>query len=137
MDIETLHHISLRVTDLERSMRFYAEVLGLTPIERPPFKFPGAWFSLGNRELHLIGDVSHQSNRPRSIDTGDTHFAIRVRSFARAMEELRGLGYREEADGDDPRCMVVRPNSIVGYPQAYILDPDRYLIEINAERLDA
>jgi catechol 2,3-dioxygenase-like lactoylglutathione lyase family enzyme len=133
MDIETLHHISLRVTDLERSMRFYAEVLGLAPIQRPPFTFPGAWFRLGNRELHLIGDESHNPIRPRSVDPGDTHFAIRVRSFAEAMEELRGKGYREDADKEDPQRIVMRPNSIVGYPQAYILDPDGYLIEINAE----
>jgi hypothetical protein len=28
------------------------------------------------------------------------------------------------------------PRSVVGYPQLYVLDPDRHLIEINAERLD-
>jgi hypothetical protein len=25
---------------------------------------------------------------------------------------------------------------VVGYPQLYLLDPDRHLIEVNAERLD-
>ena len=136
MDIETLHHISLRVTDLERSMRFYAEVLGLESIQRPPFTFPGAWFRLGNRELHLIGDEAHKPARPNSVDPGDSHFAIRVRNFAATMEELRGKGYREDADREDPQRIVMRPNSIVGYPQAYILDPDGYLIEINGDRLD-
>lgn len=136
MEILTLHHVSLRVADLERSRRFYAEVLGLEQIERPPFNFPGAWFRLGNRELHLIGEPPENLNRPRSINPGDTHFAIRVKSFARAMEKLRRLGFREDAEKEDPYGMVVRPNSIVGYPQAYILDPDGYLIEVNGERAD-
>ena len=29
MDIEAIHHVSLGVTDLERSRKFYREVLGL------------------------------------------------------------------------------------------------------------
>jgi glyoxylase I family protein len=136
MDIETLHHISLRVGDLARSMRFYAEVIGLEQIKRPPFTFPGAWFRLGNRELHLIGDAQANPGGPRAVDAGDTHFAIRVASFTAAVEGLRRLGYRDDVARDDPHCMLLRPNSIVGYPQAYILDPDGHLIEINAARLD-
>ena len=55
MDVRLLHHVSLPVGDLERSRRFYREVLGLAEIARPPFPFPSAWFRLGDRELHLIG----------------------------------------------------------------------------------
>ncbi|HJX30081.1 MAG TPA: VOC family protein [Thermoanaerobaculia bacterium] len=51
MDVRVLHHVSLPVGDLERSRRFYREVLGLEEIARPPFPFPGAWFRLGDREL--------------------------------------------------------------------------------------
>jgi len=47
MKINSLHHVSLTVTDLERSRRFYREVLGLQEIARPAFNFPGAWFQLG------------------------------------------------------------------------------------------
>jgi glyoxylase I family protein len=42
MEIVELHHVSLPTTDLERSRRFYAEVLELKEIPRPPFPFPGA-----------------------------------------------------------------------------------------------
>jgi hypothetical protein len=52
------------------------------------------------------------------------------------MEELRGLGYREDADKADPRCIVMRPSSIVGNPQAYIPDPDGHLIKFHAESLE-
>ena len=37
MQIEAIHHVSLTVTDLERSRRFYSEILGLAEIARPPF----------------------------------------------------------------------------------------------------
>ena len=29
--------------------------------------------------------------------------------------------------------MILRPDSITGYPQIYILDPDRNVIEFNCE----
>jgi hypothetical protein len=32
--------------------------------------------------------------------------------------------------------MVLRPASAAGYPQIYILDPDRNIIEFNFETLD-
>jgi glyoxylase I family protein len=35
LEIETLHHVSLTVTDLARARTFYGEVLGLPELERP------------------------------------------------------------------------------------------------------
>jgi hypothetical protein len=32
--------------------------------------------------------------------------------------------------------MEVKPKPTAGYPQIYIIDPDRHVIEINAEALD-
>ena len=55
MNVTQLNHTAIPVADLERSRRFYQQVLGLRPIPRPPFDFPGAWFALGDGpELHLI-----------------------------------------------------------------------------------
>ena len=52
-----LNHVALHVADLERSSKFYTEVLKLKPMPRPDFAFPGAWFRLGaDQELHLIGE---------------------------------------------------------------------------------
>jgi hypothetical protein len=30
--------------------------------------------------------------------------------------------------------MIVRRNSMAGYPQAYLLDPDRNIVEVNGAR---
>jgi glyoxylase I family protein len=134
--VSVLHHVSLPVADLERSRRFYREVLGLEEIARPPFPFPGAWFRLGDRELHLIGGEGAAPEGAGDADPRRLHFAVRVASYREALAHLRGRGYREDADEGDPARVLALPRSVVGYPQLYVLDPDRHLIEINAERLD-
>ena len=135
LDIQTIHHVSLPVTDLERARRFYEDVLGLTKIERPNFPFPGAWYAAGDRHVHLIVSERQTFREGKSVDSRDIHFAIRVKSYQQALEYLRSKGYRTDS-GDDLRRTRENPHGTAGFPQIYILDPDRNLIEINAERLD-
>jgi glyoxylase I family protein len=136
METTALHHIALTVTDMERSRKFYREILSLGEIPRPPFTFPVAWFQLGDfRQVHLIVH-SHATFREKPLDTRDVHFAVRVPSYRAAVEFLRAKGYREDADPNDPYYMILQPHPIAGYPQIYICDPDRHVIEVNSERLD-
>jgi glyoxylase I family protein len=136
MEIQAIHHVSLPVTDLERSRRFYREIVGLEEIERPRFNFPGAWFALGDDQLHLIvhGEATFRGAKP--LDSRDVHFAVRVESFTAAVEELERKGYDRDADDADSMKMKVSPQATAGFPQIYILDPDRNVIEINAATLD-
>jgi catechol 2,3-dioxygenase-like lactoylglutathione lyase family enzyme len=137
MQIEIIHHVSLTVTDLERSRGFYREVLGLSEIARPPFSFPGAWFAIGDgQHLHLIVHDGATFRGDRGIDTRDSHFAVRVGSYRQTVEFLRKRGYREDGGEKDPMTMRLQPDATAGFPQIYILDPDRHVIEINAEKLD-
>ncbi len=134
MDIETIHHVSLPVTDLDRAKRFYREILGLQEIERPPFDFPGAWFGVGPNQLHLIVGENQTLRADKGVDSRDIHFAVRVRSFREALEFLRAKGYAEDAAG--LMNMKVSEHATAGFPQIYILDPDRNVVEINAAKLD-
>ena len=138
MDIQLLHHVSIPVQDLERSKKFYREVLGLEELKRPNFPFGGAWFRVAEKqELHLILQHTDATFRTgKGIDPGDHHFAIRVRSFREVLEFLQSRGYREDLEDTDPKKLRAIPHPITGYPQIYILDPDRHLIEINASVLD-
>ncbi len=136
MEILQLHHVSLPTSDLERSRTFYREVLGLEEIARPPFPFPGAWFRLGDRELHLIAGERVDPQGGTGVEPSQLHFAIRVPSYRLALEHLRGLGYDEERAEGDPKRLVARPQAVTGYPQLYLVDPDLHLIEINAAHLD-
>jgi len=136
MEIADLHHVALPCSDLERSRRFYREILGLTEIPRPALPVAGAWFRVGvSQELHLVvGDALATFRASKGMDTNDIHFALRVTSYRQALEALKAQGYREDTGPDDP--MGIRTSMRVGYPQIYLLDPDRNIIEINAARAD-
>lgn len=126
MRIRTLHHVSLCVTDLERSRAFYRDVLGLEEIERPAFDFSGAWFALGeDRQLHLIVHASPRSLRGTAeVDPRDGHFALRVESYEEALERLRahGVPLRES------------PQNATAWAQIHLRDPDGNGIELNVVR---
>lgn len=134
--IVTLHHVSLPVSDLARSREFYAQVLNLREIARPEFSFPGAWYLIGDRQLHLIvsdTDPTFRSGKP--ADSRDGHLAIRVASYRLALEHLHARGYHPGAT-DRFKKTKESPTGTVGYPQVFLLDPDSNTIELNAERLD-
>lgn len=135
MQIAQLHHVTLTVSDLERSRRFYREVLGLAEIPRPNFPFPGAWFDVsGAQQLHLIVHDRSTFREGKPLDTRDIHFAVRVSGYWETVEELLSRGYREDS-ADEFRKLIVNPKATAGFPQIYILDPDRHVIEINAASL--
>jgi catechol 2,3-dioxygenase-like lactoylglutathione lyase family enzyme len=141
LDVDTLHHASLPATDIERSKRFYSEVLGLKELPRPPFTFPGAWYQVGAGTLHLIVSEHSTLREGKGIDSHDVHVAIRVKSYRGALAHLAALGYQPLDPGaarQDPfRTMRINAAGTAGFPQIYILDPDRNVIEINADRDDA
>jgi glyoxylase I family protein len=137
LEIESLHHVSVPVSDLDRARRFYSEVLDLTEIARPSFEFPGAWYTVGDRTVHLIVGERLTFRGDKGIDSRDIHFAIRVRSYGGAIAHLESCGYRRSdeqgANASALTAMRINPRGRAGFPQIYILDPDRNVIEINAE----
>jgi hypothetical protein len=48
---------------------------------------------------------------------------------------LWSRGYKEDA-ADELKRMILQPYATAGFPQIYILDPDRNVIEINGAALD-
>ena len=134
IEISGLHHVSLAVSNLERSKAFYRDVLALKEIERPAFEFAGAWFAVGDRQLHLIVH-DKPTLRTRGIDSHDVHVALRVTSYRETVSFLEACGYSSDAR-DDTKRLKENKWGKAGFPQVFILDPDRHVIELNAERLD-
>ena len=135
LEIETIHHVAVAVSDLARAKEFYSNFLGLKEIPRPAFPFDGAWYSAGSRDLHLIVADDPTLRVGKKVNSQDGHFAIRVKSFRRALEYLKSKGYRE-GNPDALHSMRLAINGPTGFPQIHIMDPDRNVIEINAEKLD-
>jgi glyoxylase I family protein len=129
-----LHHVSILTSDVERSLAFYRDVLGLRPLPRPDFPIGGAWLACGDRQVHL---VQHPEGTYRSgeIDNNDTHFALRTDDFDGIVRLLEAHGFSEHAPEGHPKRLMMKRIGAAGFAQLYVLDPDRNVVEVNAAPL--
>jgi glyoxylase I family protein len=116
-----LHHASFPVSDLERSMHFYGNILGLEPIDRPDFPFAGAWYRAGQCEVHLIVPIegSDLGSPPPDLNPIAAHTAFAIDDYAATAERLRGEGLE-----------VLELGAEMG--QMWVRDPDGNIIEFIA-----
>ena len=132
MNIRKLDHESFLVTDVERSRRFYSQVLGLREIPRPSnFDFPGAWLTNEEHsfEVHLIGEAeagrvaqTYTQYRSDELARGrGSHAAFEVENLEATIQHLRALNV-EIMGGPRPRGD--------GVQQVFICDPDGYMLEL-------
>jgi catechol 2,3-dioxygenase-like lactoylglutathione lyase family enzyme len=111
--IKQIDHVSVIITDLERSRHFYRDLLGLREIHKPrTFDFVVLWFDLGNMHIHLLLKDRADSISPR-------HFALRVAdaTAARVYFQERGV-------------QTLETTPIPGADRFFINDPDGNRIEI-------
>lgn len=89
-----LHHVSLIVADTGRALAFYQGILGLTIDDsRPDLSFPGAWLSLGDRQLHLLEVPNPDPVDGRPAHGGrDRHTALLVERIAEFVDRLQTAG---------------------------------------------
>lgn len=67
--IHAMNHFTVLAEDLDRSLTFYVDVLGLTPGPRPELGFPGAWLYAGNSAvLHIIAGRPMPEQRTGVLD---------------------------------------------------------------------
>ena len=126
-----LHHVSIVVRDLEKSVPFYMELFDLPRIQRPPFKSEGAWIGVGDRQVHLIKWPTGTFRSNSNIDINDCHFAFRTTDFDGALKRLEGLGFAENLPEGDPKKLFINHHGLAGFQQVYLLDPDLNMVEIN------
>jgi glyoxylase I family protein len=108
-----LDHCSVLITDVERSRRFYRDVLGLKEIKKPrTFNFVVIWFDLNGQQLHLLLKDKPDTASPR-------HFALRVTDAVAARKHCQTHG-----------IATAETTPIPGADRFFIHDPDGNRIEI-------
>ncbi len=113
IQITQIDHVSVLITNVERSRKFYRDLLGLKEIAKPrTFSFVALWFELGNQQLHLLKKPEADSRSPR-------HFALRVLNVAKARAYMKERGIDVEETTLIPDC-----------DRFFIHDPDGNRIEI-------
>jgi glyoxylase I family protein len=110
-------HAAVLVSRLDRSIEFYEGILGLSRIDRS-LNYPGAWYQIGDVQVHLIEDVNYQAPKIDLLkSTRNPHIALGVRDLTAAKEQLLAAN-----------CIVKMSNS--GRAALFTQDPDGNAIEL-------
>ena len=119
-----LNHVSVSATDLETSIRFYEEVLGLERVATPNFGFPVQWLGIGDTQVHLFArDTEAPSHH---------HFAVAVEELEPVYRCAGELGaYDSTAFGHH---LYELPGDTA---QLYLRDPGGNLVEVDAPGVSA
>ncbi|MBD2294204.1 VOC family protein [Anabaena sphaerica FACHB-251] len=119
MQITQSLHTAILITNLERSEHFYGTILGLSKIDRT-LKYPGAWYQLGNYQIHLIVSSSVPTENQNKKWGRNPHIAFSVVDLEAAKIELQSHNYPFQA-------------SASGRPAIFTKDPDGNIIEISQQ----
>jgi catechol 2,3-dioxygenase-like lactoylglutathione lyase family enzyme len=109
-----IHHVNIRTKDLQRSVAFYTEALGLTQGFRPAFGFPGAWLYDGDKPAVHLNQTSDQAG---NLDNAMDHVAFALDRLDDVLNRLDRLGIPysrpKPIPGSDVRqCFVKDPNGV-------------------------
>lgn len=118
MQITACLHTAILVSNLERSEQFYCQVIGLSKVERS-LKYPGAWYQIGEYQLHLIVAPTVPSTQQNPEKWGrNPHIALAVTDLDAAKTQLLAQN-----------CPIQMSAS--GRTALFTQDPDGNIIELS------
>ena len=119
-------HTMLRVGDLQRSIRFYSDVLGMKVLrttDRPEQKYTLAFVGYGNESEHAVLELTYNYGVDKyEIGSGYGHVAVEVPNAAAACDAVRNKGGKVTREAGP----VKGGTTII----AFVEDPDGYKIEL-------
>ena len=119
-------HTMLRVGDLDRSLKFYTEVLGMRLLRRndyPDGKFTLAFIGYTDESEGAVIELTHNWGvESYEIGTGYGHVALEVDDAYKACDEIKARGgvVTREAGPMKHGTTVI----------AFVQDPDGYKVEL-------
>lgn len=118
-----LLHTMIRVKDIEKSLKFYCELLELELVKEMRLDDCNLYF-LSDKYGEVQIELTHNDETPENgykIGSGFGHFAFEVNSMDKLSEKLNLLGYE----------YLYEPFTLseAGSKIAFVKDPDGYEIE--------
>ena len=122
-----LNHIALHVVDLDKSTRFYRDLIGIDTIPEPFHDGKHTWFRVGeSTQLHLILGA-----QTAVIPDKNTHLCFSVGSMNAFIDRLNQAKVPFENWVGEKGKITLR---VDGVQQVYFQDPDLHWVEINDAR---
>lgn len=89
MQITQCLHTAVLISELKQAEHFYGNVLGLLKVDRA-LKFPGAWYQVGEFQLHLIVAPDSIGSELKNLEKWgrNPHIAFAVANLEAAKNEL-------------------------------------------------
>jgi lactoylglutathione lyase len=120
-------HTMIRVRDLDKSLKFYTEQLGMKLLRKrdyPTGKFTLAFVGYGDEAANTVLELTHnwEQAEPYALGSAFGHLALGVPDVYKACEQLGAAGVKIPR----PAGPMAHGGSVI----AFIEDPDGYRIEL-------
>jgi catechol 2,3-dioxygenase-like lactoylglutathione lyase family enzyme len=141
---ERLHHIGIPVSNLERSLAWYREVLGLAlrmqgpssgedislAVQVPEAQMNVAFLAVGDHVLLELLEYTHPGGEPYGLtnaDVGAVHVCFQVDDINAAYEKMTAAGV---VFNHPPIELGPHSGELAGYWFVYFRDPDGIQLEL-------
>lgn len=125
MDLNTIHHVAIIVSDYQKSRHFYVDLLGFSVIREHYREAQNDYkldLKLGDCELEIFG----KENAPKRVNNpeacGLRHLAFKVNNMEETVQELESLGIE---------CEPIRWDSFTNKKMTFFKDPDGLPLELH------
>ena len=120
-----LLHTMIRVGDLDRSIAFYTDILGMRVLRRrdyPDGKFTLAFVGYGDESEHAVIELTHNwETSAYELGNGFGHLAVAVPDAYKACEMVKAKGGKVTREAGPMK----HGTTVI----AFVEDPDGYKIE--------
>ncbi len=125
INVEGVGHVVLKVADVERSLGFYRDALGLTEVARMPLGDASMVFLSTGSNHHDVAllEVGHDARRPDPTDIGLFHVALKIGDD---LDALRAAKAHLDACGVEIAMLADHTVS----QSIYLVDPDGNQVEL-------
>ena len=126
MKLNSVHHIAIIVSDIEKAREFYIKKLGFEAIRENYRKERDDWKLDLRVDEHTELEIFAEKNSPKRVNRpeacGLRHLAFRVESVEETVKELDEIGIE---------CEPIRTDTYTGEKMTFFFDPDGLPLEIH------